>query len=220
MTIKALVFDFDGLILDTETPEYLAWQAVYRWYGTNLELTEWLACVGSSQDKFDPFLTLQERAATPVDDLDVRKLHRRTFLQHMQNQKPLPGVLETIHAARQAGLKIGIASSSDRAWVRSFLGRNGLPAEFDCLCTAEDVQHVKPDPALFLCAAGRLGVQPYETLAFEDSLNGLKSAKRAGMYCVAVPNFVTRQLDFSEADRILTSLAEVPLDELINQINV
>ena len=218
-TIKALVFDFDGLILDTEEPEFLAWQAVYQSYGTQLEVDEWLACVGTSPDVFDPIQNLQTRASVPIDIRRVQTERKKYFKQFMQALIPLPGVMDYLVDAKRLGLNLAIASSSPAQWVNYYLQQLNIKSSFDSICVAEDVANVKPDPALYNCAIQRLGVKPCETVAFEDSLNGLLAAKGAGLYCVAVPNGITRNLDFSLADRVLNSLADVPLSDLLTNFN-
>lgn len=219
MTIKALIFDFDGLILDTETPEYLAWQEVYKRYGAHLELSDWLRCVGTSQEAFDPVVNLKDQASITIADLEILKMQREAFYDKMQVQVPMPGIKDYIETGKKQGLKLGIASSSSRHWVDRFLQPIQLDGVFECICTSDDVEKVKPDPALYLCAIQQLNVLPYEAIAFEDSLNGLLAAKNAGLHCVAVPNFVTKKLDFSRADRVLDSLGDIRLEKLLSEFN-
>jgi len=134
-------------------------------------------------------------------------------------QPALPGVVAALDEARRLGLRLGMASSSSRAWVSGHLTRLGLLDYFEVLRCAEDVEAVKPDPALYRAALEGLGLAPHEAIAIEDSAHGVLAAKRAGLYCVAVPNVVTRGLDFSQADRVLKSLDEVPLAELVRGAN-
>lgn len=219
MTIKALVFDFDGLILDTETPEYEAWQQVYREYGTELELADWLLCVGTSQEAFNPLDHLKSRVHATLDDRDILNRQKALFLENMQAQTPMPGVTDYIATAEKMGLKLAIASSSPRDWVTGFMKKLQLLSSFTTICTRDDVEIVKPDPALYQCAVQQLGVEPSEAIAFEDSLNGLRSAKAAGLYCVVIPNSVTRQLEFPQADRLITSMADLSLGDLMKHFN-
>jgi HAD superfamily hydrolase (TIGR01509 family) len=128
-------------------------------------------------------------------------------------------VLQYIADAKRLGLKLAVASSSDRAWVERHLERLGLLKEFDCIKCAEDVEQVKPNPDLYLAVLDELGLRALEAIALEDSPKGITSAKAAGVFCVAVPNALTRQLATDHADLRLDSLAEVPLEALISRID-
>ena len=108
------------------------------------------------------------------------------------------------------GLKIGLASNSPSDWVIRHLTRLGLLDYFDHLSTSDYVQHIKPDPELYLVALQALSVKADEAIALEDSLLGISSAKQAGLFCVAVPNPLTSSLTFNEADFQMSSLEEMP----------
>jgi len=215
--IRALIFDFDGLILDTEGPIYQSWLEVYAAHGVALPFEEWVKTVGSSNDAFHPQLYLEERLgrALPQEVID-RRVERRIEL--VLEQPLLPGVAALIDAARSAGMAIGVASSSSRDWVSGHLTRLGIRDCFVCLCGRDDVAQVKPEPDLYLAALDCLGVAAGEAVAIEDSPNGISAAKRAGLRCVAVPNRLTASLDLSGADLRLNSLAEVTLPELLQQL--
>jgi HAD superfamily hydrolase (TIGR01509 family) len=120
--------------------------------------------------------------------------------------------------ARQMGLKIGMASSSPCRWVIGHLQRLELLEFFDTVRARDDVERVKPDPELFLTVLADLGAEPQEAVAFEDSPNGIQAAKAAGLLCVAVPNPVTRQYSLAQADLRLDSLADLPLQALIEKV--
>ncbi|MEJ2511732.1 MAG: HAD-IA family hydrolase, partial [Anaerolineales bacterium] len=126
-------------------------------------------------------------------------------------------VQELLDDAKRRGMKLAVASSSPENWVTGHLTRLGLIDYFDAIITADDVEVTKPDPALFLLAAEKLGVKRDEVIVLEDSGNGVKGAKRAGMVVVAVPNEVTRHMDLSEADLYLESLEEISLDALLER---
>ncbi len=219
MTIKGLVFDFDGLILDTETPEYLVLQEIFKTYGTTLPLSEWNAALGASLEAFDPMAYLALKINQPLDQPALRKLWRVRSNILIQEQEPLPGVLKTIQRAQELGLKLAIASSSPHNWVFGHLAHLTLLDLFEVILTAEDVQNIKPAPDLYLKSVQSLGLKPSEAMAFEDSPNGIKAARTAGLFCVAVPNPVSRQLDVDHADLVIDSLASVTLDELIEKAN-
>jgi HAD superfamily hydrolase (TIGR01509 family) len=215
--IRALIFDFDGLIIDTEGPIYQSWQEVYAAHGVSLPFEEWVKTVGSSNQAFHPELYLEERLGRKLaQEVIDRRVERRVELVL---QRPLlPGVAALIGEAQAAGFAIGVASSSSRDWVSGHLERLGIRDCFVCLCGRDDVAHVKPEPDLYLAALDCLGVAADEAIAIEDSPNGISAAKRAGLRCVAVPNPLTESLDLSQADLILTSLADVTLPQLLERL--
>lgn len=216
--IKALVFDFDGLILETEGPVYQSWSDLYASYGLTLSLSDWLTTIGTQEADFDPARELERLVGKELDWGQIEPQRKAQELALLQVKAPLSGVVETLAEARRLGLFIGLASSSSGNWVKGHLTRLGLLDYFDVLRTREHVALTKPDPALYLAVLDELGVTPNQALALEDSPNGIRAAKRAGMYCVAVPNYLTRQLDLSEADLCLTSLAEISLEGLLQKL--
>jgi HAD superfamily hydrolase (TIGR01509 family) len=212
--IRALIFDFDGLILDTEGPEFQAWSEVFTAHGHVLDLVEWSRNIGTV-DTFDPHLHLEILLGRALEREEIRARRRQRSRELIAAQTVLPGVAEYLADAKRLGLKVSVASSSPRSWVAGHLERLGLIAHFDCLRCGDEVEVVKPDPALYQTALDLLGVSPEEAIAFEDSPNGILAAKRAGLFCVAVPNGVTGQLDVSHADLRLGSLAELSLEQLL-----
>jgi HAD superfamily hydrolase (TIGR01509 family) len=215
--IRAIVFDFDGLILDTEEPIYRSWLEVYEAHGQELPFERWVQIVGSSTIGFHPQHHLEERLgrSLPKEVLD-RRIGRRTEM--VLANKLLPGVVEHLDAARASRLKVGVASSSTRDWVMGHLVRLGILDRFDCLRCRDDVANVKPEPDLYLAVLECLGVAASEAIAIEDSPNGVLAAKRAGLRCVAIPNSITARLDLGQADVVLGSLADVTLAELLRRL--
>ena len=214
--MNALIFDFDGLILDTELPDFVSWQEVYASFGIELPLELWLTIVGGlSEAQFEPHEYLESKLNIKVDREQIWVQRRKSYLNHLEDQPILPGVEAILRDASEAGLKLGIASSSPCNWVLGHLTRLGLKSWFDVVITADDVAKTKPDPSLFLLTASKLRVKPSEVIVFEDSLNGVTGAKRAGMFVVAVPNQITKYSDFSAADLCVDSLADLSLDELL-----
>jgi HAD superfamily hydrolase (TIGR01509 family) len=217
--IKALIFDFDGLILDTEVPEYQSWREIYQAHGCVLPLSKWVECIGTA-DAFDPYEYLEQQLGRSVDRAAIRARRHMRQAELMVTRSVLPGVEQYISEARNRGLKLGLASSSSRAWVTGYLSQLGLEAHFDSLKCSDDVERTKPNPALYLETLRALDVEAREAIALEDSPNGVLAAKRAGIFCVAVPNALTRQLSFDSADLMLSSLAELPLGELLSRVDV
>lgn len=218
MTLRAVIFDFDGLILDTESPEFTSWRDIFAEHGAVLSLEQWAVCIGTA-DVFDPCAHLESQLGRAVDRDAVRAERRRRSDVLIAAQRPLPGVIERIEEARALGVKLAVASSSSRNWVEGHLERLGLAPHFECVRCSDHVQVVKPDPALYRAAVEALGVAPSETIAFEDSPNGILAAKRAGLFCVAVPNDATRDLDLDGADLCVSSLAAVTLADLARRLH-
>lgn len=216
--IRGLIFDFDGLIMDTELPDYQAWCEVYDQYNAELPMVEWMKCVGTYADAFDASVYLEETIGQPVDHEGLKASVLQRRLEIIATQQALPGVEDYLRAARRLGLKLAVASSSTHTWVDAHLTRLGLLDAFDCVRCREDVPVVKPDPALYLAALEGLGLRAGEAFALEDSANGVLAAKRAGLYCVAVPNVVTRTMDLSLADHTIRSMADVPLEDLLRSL--
>jgi HAD superfamily hydrolase (TIGR01509 family) len=215
--IRALIFDFDGLIVDTEGPVYRSWEEVYRANGVALPFELWVKTVGSSNQAFHPQHYLEEQLGRPLaQDVIDRRIERR--VEMVLAQPLLPGVAGLVDAARGRGMKVGVASSSSREWVQGHLQRLGVLDQFDCVRTRDDVEHVKPEPDLYLAVIECLGIPAGETLAIEDSPNGISAAKLAGLRCVAVPNPITAGLDLSQADLRLSSLADVTLPQLLERL--
>jgi HAD superfamily hydrolase (TIGR01509 family) len=211
--IRALVFDYDGLIADTEAPEFQAWSEVWSAHGHELTLHEWSAAIGTV-DGFDPLHELGARVG-PSFDRDAANDRRRTrHRELMEGLAPLPGVVELLRAAHAAGLKTAVASSSPPWWVQQGLEGFGLVDAFAAVRAYDGTRPAKPAPDLYLAACDAVGVAPRDAVAFEDSPNGIAAAKAAGLWCVAVPHDLTRHLDLSAADVVVDSLAEVTLEDL------
>jgi HAD superfamily hydrolase (TIGR01509 family) len=216
--IQAVIFDFDGLILDTEVPEFQTWQEIYQAHGCELALEVWATGLGTSVDAFNPYTHLEVQAGCPIDREAIQQLRRQRYLELLGANVVLPGVREYIADAKRLGLQLGVASSSSREWVVGHLTELGLSAYFDCIKCRDDVQRVKPDPALYLAVVEAFALQPSQAIALEDSPNGIAAAKRAGLFCVAVPNPLTRQLSLTHADLLISSLADLPLQGLLEHV--
>jgi HAD superfamily hydrolase (TIGR01509 family) len=212
--IRALVFDFDGLILETETPAHQSWAEIYQEHGHELPMDLWHDYIGSDTG-FDPAGHLAALVGEGFDreTTQARRDARKTQL--IAALDVMAGVREYIDDAKRLDLRLAVASSSSRAWVLGHLERLNLHPEWDAIRTREDVARTKPAPDLYLAAVKALGVAPHEAVAFEDSRNGIAAAKDAGLLCVAVPNALTGGMDLSRADLRLSSLAETPLERLL-----
>jgi HAD superfamily hydrolase (TIGR01509 family) len=216
--IRALLFDFDGLILETEGPIYQSWVELFERYQATLPLSLWVTIIGTSEQLFDPWQILEQQANRPIDQEAESVRRRQREIQLVEVQPVLPGVVGILEQAGQMGLKTAVVSSSSRRWVEGHLTRLGLLRYFDRLLTRDDVTRTKPDPELYLKALQAFGLNSAEALVFEDSPNGIRAAHAAGICVVAVPNDLTRSLPVDEADLVIDSLEELPLADLLLKI--
>ncbi len=206
------------MIIDTETPIFVAWQEVYRSHGVGLDRALWEQTIGGA-GPFNEYEHLEGLLGRRLDREALRAETRGRYLDMIEANPILPGILDYIQDAKRLGLKLAVASSSPRDWVEGHLGRRGLLRHFDCIRVANDVANIKPHPELYLTAAERLGARPENALVVEDSFNGVTAAKRAGMFCVVVTNPMTAAMPLDHADLRLGSLAEVSLEELLDRAN-
>ncbi len=213
MAVRAVIFDFDGVIVETEEPFYLAWREVWASFGQDLALEEWATCIGTGlgPGTFDPFSELLRRTGQDLDQAEIRARTRRVAAPLLDSSTLRPGVADWLGEADAAGLPVAIASSSSRSWIEEHLARLDLATRFSVVACFDDCGVTKPDPASYLLACRQLGIAPTEGLAVEDSLHGVKAAKSAGLACVAVPTEMTAHLDLGLADLVLPSLAEATL---------
>lgn len=219
--LKALLFDFDGLILDTETPEYHVWQAIYRENGFELPHEEWGRIIGGyGISDFDAANHLSLLSQGRLDAVSLRVRHRSESDALTLAQPILPGVMDIIRDAKQHGLKLAIASSSPHSWVDTHAKRLDIFHYFDAVVCADDVApgRTKPNPDLFLKALDQLRVGKEAAVVFEDSPNGVKAAKRAGIFVVAVPNSVTSTLAFEGANLMVKSLSDLSMSVLLDTV--
>ena len=217
--MKAVVFDFDGLILDTEYPRFLAWKETYERYGCVLEDADWHRTIGTI-DNLDLYALLLERAGAadvpPENEVRAAKTAREVEL--IAAEKALPGVLDWLADAERLDLGVAIASTSPPDWVEPHLERLNIRHRFAMVSCWASPMRPKPAPDVYLAALDGLGVGSSDAVAVEDSPNGVAAAKAAGLFCVAVPNQLTSQLDLSAADVVVPSLAELPLTELAQRL--
>ena len=217
--IDTLIFDFDGVIIDTETPDFDTWQKVFQDYGVELERTWWTGFIGGSSRRMDVCGLLEELTGREFDRDSLMRERRRRYLAAIESNPLLPGVVDYVHEAQRLGLKLAVASSSSHAWVDGHLESRGLRQHFDSVICSDDVLRVKPDPELYLLTASTLRTTPANTLVIEDSANGVAAAKDAGAFCIAVPNPMTRDLPLSHADVRLNALSDMLLTDLLVKAN-
>ena len=216
MSVRALVFDFDGLILETETPAYQAWVEIYREFGHELPKELWLEYIGREGGWFDA-LEYLEGLVGPRDDRDAIEKRRDTRKTELVLAvAETAGLRELLAEGRSRGLRLAVCSSSTPKWVLGHLDRLGLRGFFDYVqCRDRPELRAKPAPDLYLAACAGLGVRPDEAIAFEDSRNGMLAARAAGIRCVVVPNELTIAMDLEGADHRFESLSAISLGKLL-----
>lgn len=216
MRLAGILFDFDGLVLDTETSEYLTVAESFADHGLSLARGEWVKIIGTADH---PHWTemLETALGRPLTNMEeVLETRRARHHARISEEEIRPGVVALATAARDADVGVAIASSSPLDWVQGHTTRLGIDHLFPVKATRDDVGHAraKPQPDLFLLAAERLGVDPARCVVLEDSEPGIAAGNTAGCATVAVPAGMTAHLDFADADLVVSSLADVDLARL------
>ena len=209
MRFQAVLFDFDGILVDTEWAIYQAWQRTFAAHNHDLPLATYVRCVGSDFDTWSPKVHLEELTGRSFDWHQLDEARQIEIHRDLELAGPMPGVLATLDLLAAAGIPRAVVSSSSHHWVDGWLDRLDLRKYFQTVVCRGDAPRIKPAPDLWLEALRQLDQDPASCLAIEDSLNGVKSAKSAGLQVWAVPNRTTSGIDFSIADAVFPSLAEV-----------
>jgi len=219
VAIRAFLFDFDGLILDTETASRAGWELLYQRHGHELPEEKWAQIVGTT-GVWDPMAHLEELVGEPLARDTLNELRYAHELSLIEAEELRPGIAEYLAAAELHGLKRAIVSSATRRWIDGHLARLERAVGWHAIITAErDDERAKPSPTMYLEALDVLDVAADEAVVFEDSPNGVRAAKAAGIFVVAVPNAVTRDYGLDEADLVVGSLADLPPDELLARLS-
>ncbi|USD43321.1 HAD-IA family hydrolase [Vibrio sp. SCSIO 43135] len=218
--VKALIFDFDGLLVDTETCMFKAWEALMQPYGVKVSQLQVAGLVGSSVPATALYQQFRCASGLNMSDGDIGQQVLAKAYQLIEHISEREGVREYLHFARSQGWKIALATSSEHEHYMPILQRLKLTHFFDCFVGAEEIvaEKRKPQPDVYLQALARLGVSAHQAIAFEDSPPGIKAARSAGIPTVAVTNLLTRHLDVSLADVVLSSMSDQTLPQLINQL--
>ena len=213
--LASVIFDFDGIVIDSETPEYESHRRIYERYGVTLTVDEWCGVIGTWSEGHDEkwFTRLCERAvAAPGRDAYFEE--RRRLFEEIVPADPMRGVRELLEALRDADVPAAIASSAPARWVAGALDRLGISSFFAAVVTGDQVTHRKPAPDVYVTAAHRIGADPRESVAIEDSSTGIAAARAAGMKVVAIPHWLTERHDLSGADLIVEHAGLLTLDRL------
>ncbi len=216
MSSQALILDFDGTILDTESPACESTAQIWADHGVELPMDWWLEGMGTNR-KSSWVQELESRLGQVLDQDLVMQARQRIKDEMTEEQPILPGVTELLEAAKRRGISTAIGSSSPHEWVDRHLKRVGLYEKFSYVVCRDDVGGVaKPAPDVFLHALKLLGVDAGAAAVVEDSPNGLKAAIAAGLRTVVVPNPLVTSLDFSGAYARFKALDEIPPDTLLD----
>ncbi|MGM0837495.1 MAG: HAD family hydrolase [Bacillota bacterium] len=216
--MKAVIFDFDGLIIDTETIWYESFKEVMmQEHQHELSIKDYSTCIGTSSSVLYEFL---QEAVPELEKERIKELTDACYMEKAKRPDLRPGVLAYLKAAKMNGLKIGLASSSGREWVVGYLKKLEIFSYFETIVTRDDVGKVKPDPALYIKALQNLGIDGKEAIAFEDSLHGSNAAMAAGIHCIVVPNPVTSHLEFRDYHLRLSSMEEKELDAVLKDFKL
>ncbi|MEV7225821.1 HAD-IA family hydrolase [Polymorphospora sp. NPDC051019] len=214
MTVKALIFDFDGLLMDTETTLLESWRWEWRRHGLELDPVGFFADHGgdANEPRYAALAATVGSAYDRESSHALRMAHRAELNAALE---PAPGIVGWLDRAAELGLRLAVASSSPVTHVGAMLDQTGLRGRFEVLATGEEVDAHKPDPAVYLLTLRRLGLAAGEAVAFEDTAHGVAAAHAAGLRCVAVPNPHADSARFTAADLLLTSAADLSLDAVM-----
>jgi HAD superfamily hydrolase (TIGR01509 family) len=211
----AVIFDFDGVILDSETPEFESHRRVYEQCGAELTREEWCGQIGhwsaGLEDRWHAVLCA--RSSRPLDRESFEREKRRIF-QELVPREPMRGIRELLNALATAGIPRAIASSGPARWVVPAIDGLALTSLFGAIVTGDDIVRRKPAPDGYLEAARRLGADPARSIAIEDSEPGIVAARAAGMKTVAIPHPLTEAHDLTGADLRVSHAGELTVARL------
>ncbi len=214
---RAIIFDFDGIILDTEMIIYQAWRRQFEQHGMPLLLDDWITVLGMPAHQRDFFAELEAHCGRTFDRAQFKAQRLVQIHAALDGRPPRPGITPWLERAKQLGVGLAVASGSGHEWVDEHLRRLGLIDYFVAVICSEDTTAHKPGPEPFLAAARALRVDPQQCVVVEDSPNGIRAAKAAGMFAIAYPTDMTRGQDFAAlgADLVTESLDQLDLEEVL-----
>lgn len=209
MLPAAVLFDFDGILVDTEWAIYQAWLRTFQRHGHELPLSLYTRCIGSDFDAWSPKVHLEDLTKLGLDWVELDSARQVEIRADLEKEGPIDGVVALLEGIKARGIPQAVVSSSSHSWVDGWLEKLGLRGYFSEVICKGDARRIKPAPDLYLAAAQRLGVEPGGCLVIEDSHNGLLAAHAAGMRTWIVPNRVTLGLDFSLAEKVASGFQEL-----------
>ena len=217
-TLRAVLFDFDGTLWDSETAVFGVFRELYRENGQELTLRTWSAAIGTL-DGFDPYASLNELVGGGLDVAQVRARTEEQIREAVREVPLRPGVDGFLRQLDDAGVPRALVSSDRTEWLVTNLERLGRADGWSAMvCADGDATRAKPNPHLYEAALELLDVQAAATFAIEDSPNGIRAAKAAGIPCLCVPNEATAELDLSEADVLVPTFEGLSIDDVWNSL--
>ena len=214
-SLAAVIFDFDGVVLDSETPEFESHRRIYERCGVRLTPDEWCDQIGLwVEERNEPWIAQLTRQVPGAPSRADYHAERRRIFDEVVPREPMRGVRDLLTALAEAGVPAAIASSAPARWVLPAVEGIGVRPLFDTIVTGDAVSRRKPAPDVYLEAARRLGVDPARSIAIEDSWPGIAAARAAGMKTVAIPHWLTERHDLSSADLEVAHAGELTLARL------
>jgi len=217
--IKAVIFDMDGVIVDSEPMHIEAEKRILLRYGVKISTDELRTYTGTTAEFEFTDLIRKYNLNTTVDRL-FREKETLLFELLERKTRPTKGVVKLLRSLKQRGLKLAVASSGHRKLVHYFLEKLKIAALFDSVVCAEDVTRSKPDPEIFLKAAKGLRVDPTECIVIEDAKLGVEAAKSAGMKCIGYRNPNSGNQDLSKADLVVDNFTKLDVQSVIQSEKV
>jgi len=215
LTIKAVLFDFDGVIADTLTYHVQAWQKVFAEYGVKILPED--VCLLEGQLAEQIGRSLAQQKGLSLDEMTLKKMvqQKRDIYNQITKARIYPATQKLIEYLKQNSIKIALVTGAILQNIEPVTGKEFLK-NFDAIVTGKDVTHTKPNPEPFLTAANKLDVKPEECVVIENAPLGIRAAKRAGMFCIAVKTTIKNETHLREADKIVEDLEKVPIEKLLS----
>lgn len=213
--IRAVIFDMDGVIVDSEPMHIEAEKQTLLEYGVNITTEELRSYTGTTAEFEFNDLIRKYKLNTTTDSL-FREKERILFRLLEGKTQPTKGVLDLIRNLKKHGIKLGIATSGHRKLAHYYLDKLGIEQLFDTVVCSEDITRSKPDPEIFLKAAKKLGVDPAECIVIEDSKLGIEAATKAGMKHIGYSNPNSGSQDLSKADYVISDFTKLDLEKLLD----
>lgn len=217
MLPKAILFDFDGTLVDTEWAIYSAWLRTYQKFDQDLPIEIYVQCIGSDFDTWSPKTHLEELTRKNFDWEQMDKERQVEIETELSNQGPIIGARELLEQLK-GQTRLAVVSSSSHRWVDGWLERLELGSFFETTICRGDAPRIKPAPDLYLQGSHVLGLEPADCVVIEDSINGVRSAKAAGMAAYAIPNRITSVSDFREADAVYETMEKLGFALFLNKL--